>query len=94
MSNLKVFLGGNSLLNTLLSSSTTLSKCSISSSSSAGQTNKPTTHLQSNLTNRAAETVPEYLKSRSIKFCQGWNNFNVYNCSKAEDNIFVNENGL
>ena len=93
MSNIKIFLGGYSLLNTLQQTTAiTLSKCSISSSGSTNQTNKPITH--SNLANRAVETVPEFLKSKSIKFCQGWNNYNVYNCSKAGDNIFMNENGL
>lgn len=92
MSNIKVFLGGYSLLNTLQQSTTlSLSKCAIGTSSN----NKADRDVKvKHLAEESAPVTVEYLKSKSIKFCQSWNNFNIYNCPKSDDSFFVNNLGL
>jgi hypothetical protein len=90
MSNIKVFLGGYSLLNTLQQTTTlTLSKCAISTSSNKKADNNPKIKEQV----ESNHITVDYLKSKSIKFCQSWNNFNVYNCPKSNDSFFVNNLG-
>lgn len=38
------------------------------------------------------EIVIDYLRSSKIKYCQGWNTFNLYVCSQAEDLFHLNKN--
>lgn len=38
------------------------------------------------------EMVVDYLRSEKIKYCQGWNTFNLYMCPKADDLFHLNKN--
>lgn len=38
------------------------------------------------------ELVIDYLRASKIKYCQGWNTFNLYVCSQAEDLFHLNKN--
>ena len=88
MSNIKAFLHGYSLLNTLQQSTlNSISKCSISSSNNDKNNMRYPAHAAEAT---EASRITDYLKTKSIRFCQGWNNLNIYSCPKAQDSFFIN----
>ncbi len=94
---------GYQLVNTFQQSTAiSFSKCSISNNSN--QNDKNSFKLIENNTNvmklelenaKISNTyITDFLKTKSIKYCQGWNNLNIYSCPKAQDSFYINRNGF